>query len=304
MKFDMFKINTPGKGVKKSASEHSAPAQFFITLYYRLPKIIALNFIYFIALIPTILLAGFAYFSVVPVIEGTGEIELLYMLSPIAYFPSLQTFALLLTVALVITAPLAGPATAALTYVMRDYCRRESPYLWQDFIGQFKSNFKQATIVAVLDGLILGVGLINLLIYLFGILTGEAGFVMRVMFFIFVGVILFYGFLRNYLYIILVTFKVSIKQLYKNAMLLAAASIFRNLILNIFISAFVLFLFFTNPLLGIIFLPLLVFGLCSYIITFVCYPVVNKFMIQPYLEGAADSPQESVKEENIFSDDA
>ena len=39
-----------------------------------------------------------------------------------------------------------GPATAAMTKILRNYARQEHAFLWADFIETFKANWKQAAI--------------------------------------------------------------------------------------------------------------------------------------------------------------
>ena len=44
-----------------------------------------------------------------------------------------------------------GPATAGITYIMRNFAREEHAWIWSDFKDTFKSNFKQATAVYLIN---------------------------------------------------------------------------------------------------------------------------------------------------------
>ena len=48
-----------------------------------------------------------------------------------------------------------GPAKCALKYITRNYARDEHVWLWSDFIGAIKANWKQGLALSVLNGLFL-----------------------------------------------------------------------------------------------------------------------------------------------------
>lgn len=94
-----------------------------------------------------------------------------------------------------------------------------------------------------------------------------------------------YSFMRCYIYLIAVTFKLSIFKIFKNAFIFAFLGIKRNIlaILGIFAVCFINFYIFACiPMVGIL-LPLIItLGTCTFIGSYAAYPVIKKYMITPY----------------------
>ena len=47
-----------------------------------------------------------------------------------------------------------GPASAAYTYILRNFAREDHAFIWWDFIDTFKKNFKQSFVAGIIDILI------------------------------------------------------------------------------------------------------------------------------------------------------
>ena len=56
-----------------------------------------------------------------------------------------------------------GPATAGITYIMRNFAREEHAWIWSDFKDTFKANFKQASAVYLINLVMLVVGYVALM---------------------------------------------------------------------------------------------------------------------------------------------
>lgn len=129
----------------------------------------------------------------------------------------------------------------------------------------------------------------------------EQSFLDGVFFYTCIFLLILYCFMRNYIYILLVTFKLSIFKILKNAFIFAVLGIKRNLaaffgmlivcVINVY--AFVLL-----PLVGLT-LPLIITTTTlNFIGTYAAYPIIKKYMITPYYDD------EEVFEEydRIFTD--
>ena len=107
--------------------------------------------------------------------------------------------------------------------------------------------------------------------------------------------------MRNYMYLILVTFKLSIFKILKNSFIFAFLGIKRNLaaLLGTVIVCFInVYLFVWLPLVGLT-LPLIITTTTVFFIgAYAAYPVIKKYMITPYYKD------EEVYEEydKIFED--
>ena len=122
------KETKPGKGIEKDAPEKRRFFLFFELFFGKFFKLVTVNVIYFITLLPLII--GLSYTVIFnPLIEAPAD---LLKYNPIFIVPSL-TGGILLLVALFIT----GPATAGFTYVIRNMQRREHTWVFSDFFRIF-----------------------------------------------------------------------------------------------------------------------------------------------------------------------
>ena len=129
----------------------------------------------------------------------------------------------------------------------------------------------------------------------------ERTFMEGVFFYTCIFLLIIYSFMRCYMYLIMVTFKLSVFKILKNAFLFAFLGIKRNILafLGIALLCFInLYIFVWVPIIGIV-LPLIItLASCSFIGAYAAYPVIKKYMITPYYKD------EEVYEEydRIFED--
>ena len=206
-----------------------------------------------------------------------------------------------------------GPATAALTYCMRNIAREEHVEL-SDFFEQFKKNFWKSIVIWLIFTL-------GTVVIIFGIIFYDAlakqdnifGF-FGLTFSIIAAVI--FLFMSYYVYMILVTFKVNFRQLFKNSFIFAFVGLGRNIITTLILGVIYGYMFinFLVPVFGPLFDPnvpaslgaaalslaLYIFFipvLASFVTNFNIYPCVKKFMLDPAL-----AKQKKEEEESIFED--
>ncbi len=96
---------------------------------------------------------------------------------------------------------------------------------------------------------------------------------------------LIYQFMRAYLYLLLVTFRLPIRKIFKNSFIFAFVGAGRNalaLIGEIILLALNFLIFVNIPMVGIM-LPLIItVAACMFMRTYAAYPIVKKYMITPY----------------------
>ena len=197
-----------------------------------------------------------------------------------------------------------GPAMAGFTYVLRNFSREKHAFVWSDFIDTAKKNLKQSLLVGFLNALLIGI--LGYAIYFwYGNYTRLhtlwtaiplAGCV--------IGAVLFL-FMHYYIYLILVTFDIDTKKLYKNAFILAVYALPRNLLTTLILIACSLFLFTVTTggylaitALGIVVLLFLYFSFVGLATVSMSYPVIRKVMIDPY-----QKTEEPIQEEPLCSDE-
>ena len=97
--------------------------------------------------------------------------------------------------------------------------------------------------------------------------------------------------MRFYIYLILVTFDLPIKKIIKNSLIFVALGFKRNIVASIWLlligaaNIALGFALLPSNLIIVLVLPLFyLFGLCSYTTVYAAYPILNKYMIEPYYD--------------------
>lgn len=172
-----------------------------------------------------------------------------------------------------------GPATAGMTKVLRNYAREEHAFVWGDFIETFKKNFKQAFLFSALDLFVLSFLIVDLL-SIYNVTNQILSIVSMAAIFLSLTIWIF---MRYYIYIMMITFRLTFRQLLKNAFIFCWAGFLRNLLLTAFL---VLITYLAVQYLSIIylifFLFIIYFSLCGLLINFMVYPLIKKHMIDGF----------------------
>lgn len=125
-----------------------------------------------------------------------------------------------------------GPATTALYYVTLKMVKNEESYIIKSFFKAFKDNFKQATGIWLI--LLVAAGVIVGDIYI--MLNWETKF--KVIFIvIFIFLLLMWFFITIYIFPLLATFENTVKQTFKNSLLMSIRHLPRTAIMFILSAA-------------------------------------------------------------------
>lgn len=273
--FGLFDYTKEGPGVPKDEPPKFRLFVFFEILGRKFWNIIKVNLLFTLFNIPALIF--FLFFSIyyldlliqVGILNIPTDDIILYLLGVIV--PLLLIFVCFPLVTI-------GPAQAGMSYIMRNYSREEHAFIWSDFIEQAKKNFKQSMIVGLINCVVTILILIDIYIYVnikntsFLITAASAFIIMAFVLFVMMSM---------YIYPMMVTFKLTIKQLYKNAFLFAIMKFVPNLLILIICFLIVILPFFFYPMVGYLLMIVITFGLISYITNFYVYPKLDKYMIQP-----------------------
>ena len=185
-----------------------------------------------------------------------------------------------------------GPATAGLTYVLRNYSQEQHADLFSDFLDKGKEHFKKGLLTSLLT---VAVGAIAWVAFNFYTST-EMNSTMRVIALIVILYVVYMLFAVNlYIYPMMVSFDLPFKKILRNSWILATYKPLRNIAMmafNILIFGLCLY-FFPVSLPAILFLA---FSICN---------LFNNFMIYPLLVKYVATPKEEVPvkdEEVLFKD--
>lgn len=188
-----------------------------------------------------------------------------------------------------------GFANAGITNVMRNTARGKHSFGMSDFFETVKKNWKQS----------LAAGIINIVIFSVAFFAGrfyrlnyaESGkFIWLVGFSITLSLILLFIFAQYYLWTMIITFDLKLKDIYKNSFKLAIANLWKNILVGILLLIayafyFLILYFFSYAVVWVLVGFLAVFTLPAYrflMIQFVAFPAIKKYMIDPYYEQHPD----------------
>lgn len=197
-----------------------------------------------------------------------------------------------------------GLSTIGLVYNIRNICTGEHVYTWHDFFYAIKRNFKQGIVIGILDSIIIIVLVYDLIVYS---ASSSLSFMNLVFFYSIIAISAIYYVMRFYIYLQLVTCKMTIGKIIKNSFLLTALGIKRNLIGILAVVAIVIlyiYIYILLPQVAIILFCMFMFSLLTYIGIYCAYPVFKKYVVDPYYDDHPDERPEDPwsTEDRVFVD--
>lgn len=241
---------------------------FWEMLRVRFSGLIKLNLIYVIPWLPTIIVLVLGVMSVLSPVTAAGTEEELAQIDILGLFQSVSiTTLVLLFPCIAIT----GPFTAGACYVTRNWARDEHSFMWSDYKDAVKANWKQSLVVSSITGAL------PLIVYVcwtfYSQLASTNGFmIVPQMLVLMVAII--WCLSVTFMHPLIITYKLSMKDVLKNAFLLGVAKLPGNVAIRLlhcvpFIIAFVLAFFFVSPIyciLGLLAYYILIgFGLSRFV---------------------------------------
>lgn len=274
--FGFFDYNKPGPGVPSDAPP-KAPILLFFELFQRkFWNLIKLNLMFNIFNIPALILGLYmmlVFFPNMELLNGSASDPNLLALDILLKFTSL---AILLCIPMITV----GPAQAGFTYVLRNYAREEHAFIWSDFKEHAMKNFKQSLIVSAIDFVLTFLMLWSIKTYLTlsaGNIPMTIGLVLTLLVFV------IFALMHIYIYPLMVTFNLGLKQLYKNALIFAVIKLPMNILIGLLCAFFIEFslgrIVPFNPVIGIIVYIFITTALIGFITNFYAYPKLKKYMM-------------------------
>lgn len=187
------------------------------------------------------------------------------------------------------------------TYILRSMVRGEPVFLMSDYAYAVRRNLKQGFVLGLID-----VVAIFLLVFDFTYFMGmPSSFWTDVCYFAIMALCILYFLMRFYIYLLLVTFDMSLKKIFKNALIFSILGMKRNFmgVLGIVLITsinVVLFALFAMTPLGIaipLILPFLYYlAVTSFTSAYSAYPIIDRYMIEPYKHLNEDEEEEEYGE--------
>ncbi|HHT65182.1 MAG: YesL family protein [Caldicoprobacterales bacterium] len=203
--------------LKKEDVKGSRFKLFTTVLSVRFWQLMQLNLLYSIFWIPAFLL-NFAH---AVMMQETGQVISI-------------PFFLLMIPCLMLT----GPATAAVSYIIRNWARDEHAWVWSDFKDAWKENWKQGLFVMLMNGIFFLLS--NIGIYFYGYRFEESGsflfLYMKYFMFLF---ILMIAMMNMFIFPMIVTYRLKLKDIIRNAFILTMVKLPFTFLIFLFSAAWV-----------------------------------------------------------------
>lgn len=286
-----------GVGIAKNAPKKKGFFRFMEIFGRKFWKMIGLNLLYSAFFLPLI-----------------GAITI-YFLSLQGKFPAGMPTTLTAAALVILFAVLFGPATAGHTKVLRCYVMEKPVFMVHDFLKTFRSEFRNSCIVGVFDCFI--ICCIGAAAYVYPILIEQTG---NKIFYVFFAIVLSVGMvvlmMNFYMFLMMISTTLSLKNVFKNSLSLAIIALKKNvitlLVFAAFVGIFVLIILYADLSVSFVAVSLLPFIPASWIGLVICfnsYPIIQKYIINPYYEQRGeinpellDEAAEPDPEEIVFED--
>lgn len=250
-----------GVGISKNAPKKTGIRLFFEILGRKFWKLLEVNILYFLFYVPLVL-AGVALIRI-----SDAKIALIVSLLLILIF-----------------AIVVGPATAGMTRVMRNYVLEKHSFIIADFFKAFRENFFKAAVIGFADTIICISIYASLTTYPYLADKTDNNLFYVLMIFSF-SIAIVVAMMNFYAFLMIIATDLSLKNLLKNSFALAFVELKKSF-LTFIIVLVILVGFSLLPLyVSLTFLLLLPFfpaAFVSFIICFNSYPVIQKYVINPY----------------------
>ncbi|MCD7785029.1 MAG: DUF624 domain-containing protein [Oscillospiraceae bacterium] len=252
------KYEEPGKGVPKNPDQKLPFFRLFELYFGHFSKLILLNFIYIICFLPMF----------------AGIIVMQFFISEDSNLYYLAFYLIVILCGIII-----GPATCAMAKLCRNMSIEKPTFLWHDFWGAFKVNFKQGAIMGIIDMLFISAVSVSFPMYYN---MAESNNTFYIPFAVCLICSVIFLMMHFYIYFLIVTTDLGLWKILKNSFLLTAIDI-KSSVINLVVTAIVLIcvvIFFPYTAILIIILPTFM----AFLYAFNCYPVIRKYVIQPYYD--------------------
>ncbi len=210
-----------------------------------------------------------------------------------------------------------GLAEAGITNVTRNMSRDKHSFGVSDFFTTIKKNWKQALPAGIINFLATWLMILAMWFYL-----SNKGVFSIIGFGLVFACFIIFSFMKYYIWLMLITFKLPLGKIYKNSFVFAFANIKKNILIGLVwlvccavLVASVVLVGYNIVWLIVLFLALAVLpGFINLMTQFTVFPIVKKFMLDPYYAEhkgedielrrslGLEIPEDEEEEESVFDD--
>lgn len=202
-----------------------------------------------------------------------------------------------------ITAVCFGPATTAMTKICRNYSQERNAFFFADFKETFVKCFGQSCIMGIID-IIFAVGFsVAIPAYM---QWAQQNQLMYLPFVISLSFLIVFFAMHFYIYLMIASTNLTLRQILKNSFILVPAGIKATLCTLLAWVLAILTVLLLNVY-SVILIPLWPMSFICFVNAYTCYPLIRKYVIQPYYDARGEkNPEFSYLEkkdsEKVFED--
>lgn len=314
--FGLFDYSKPGKGVDVEAPPKKPFFRFFELYWRKFSRFVILSMLMFLFLLPIITVLYQYYYSWYYSILPEEKLEEMLQESKaqaeaqadpdsednketilfFGFVPSIligiasglpQPVALFLVAVSVV---FYGPVMCGMSYMLRNYVREEHAWM-SDFFAQIKKNFPQGLALGLLELFAITMLFLNITSKATDDTASWIGASLPIVKYISIFLLIMILFVRQYMYVMAVTFKLRLIDIIKNSFAFAIAGLPRNFLV-VFIEAVLVLAVIFVPYCDVLLLPFFFFSFTGFLTVFACYPLIHKHMLLPALERKKNEEQD------------
>lgn len=254
-----------GPGVPQDGTKDPVVIRFFKIIQRKFWAMLRVNAMQVVGSLPALAIAAF----------GLSWLYLDFMEEQIGMDFGMRLFLGFLLVSFQLVT--VGPVQAGFIYTMRNYAREEHVFVLHDFVKGIRENWKRSTVISLIDLAV--VSILSYTWYFYRMAGEQLGSMGQICSLILVVMLVLYSMMHLYIYPMMVTLDLTVRQLYGNALRFAVGKLLPNLgiLALIVLFDYVLFL---NPLIGIFGMLLVGFSLPNFLSTYYAYLGIDRYIIQ------------------------
>ncbi len=308
-RFNLFDPLRDGKGVEKGEDTRPTLKRFFKLWGRKFWRLLSVNLLILVQILPVaacvfLYVAGpkvaTQYSPLYPTLLGaqtalptSAGMTLLNSAAGLLHqYPIFNSWANWVMIGLALFQLLTyGWQKVATTYILRNMVRGDGVFIVSDYFYAIRRNRKQGFLIGILDCLAIGALVVDFMFFY----NQSAAGLNLVMYGITTGLILVYGIMRFYIYLMAITFDMKLRKILKNALIFTALGFRRNIMAILGMAALIglsvvlIWLLVPLKVYAVIIIPFLcVFGFSGFMYTYAAYPVIERYMIAPVQQPAAD----------------
>ncbi|MCR5111895.1 MAG: DUF624 domain-containing protein [Ruminococcus sp.] len=275
-----------GSGISKDDVKKKGLALFFDLLGRKFWSLMWVNVLYVLFFIP------------------------LMLIMPAIYFINNNYIAVaVICILVLIFAIVIGPATAGMMKIMRMFYIEKHTFIAHDFFEAVRDNFKRAAVVGLVDCFVIFSAFAALQVYpALAVQYTRAFYIPMVITF---SLFLMVFIMNFYVFLMLTSTTLTMKQILKNSFMFAISGMKQNLLTVGVIVAimFIMSLLFLNLFqVFALLIPIFPAAFIGFVVCFNCYPLIQKNVLDPfysmqgkvnpeYLDGSEDDDTEQIFED-------